>query len=646
MSETVIIELPDGNEMEVPAGAPKEEVRKWIGNYLRKLPKEALDTIPTKARLAFGLGQGEVAAQARKNLANIQSDQARAQSDQDYRDIRSQYIREVATPVLAAGATLATGGAALLPAMGLAAGTMAAGETAAQISSPTDTPEKDIAMAGALGGLSEFGGRFIGGVIAKRLGARAAAATGANRAVDEALAERLGFPMKNVETRTGSSLQARVDAARRAAIQKEADEILRPFGSPITMEVAGQDVAGVFRGIEDHFVRHAKDMRQFVKDQIGDLAAPLRESVFEINKVRQEMGKRVFRGKEDVDEFISAFVDENGAIKRFTLDELLALRTDIGREAARLPSSNPKRVFLDRIYGAVSDDAKAIIAMRNPALADAFSQANKDFVTYFEGLKNEVASRMWNAAKEGNGTAVVREFFKGDPEDMRHVLQFVQNTRPQEMGLFRQTLQRAALQEIFGVADDGAPALGFKLAERLDKIGADRLNQIFAGSQQAAETIGRVKELAQLTSRFERSLKMPPDMSRQLDSGVKRLLMQAGAAVAAKAWGAPYAAARIGAEVLRGGADLILAELAVRPELFRSFKAGYQKMASAVSTANLSPQARAALMSGGEKEVKRALTGAAGLAAIKLRTQTKREEQERAAAAKRQSVSPYGVPAQ
>jgi len=589
---------------------------------------------------------GDVSKQARKNLANIQSEQARAQSDQDYRDIRSQYIREVATPVLAAGATLATGGAALLPAMALAGGTMAAGETAAQISSPTDAPEKDIAMATALGGLSEFGGRLIGGALVKSLGARAAAATGANRATYEAIAEKLGFPMKNVETKTGASLQARVDAARRAAVQKEADEILRPFGSPITMEVAGRDVAGVFKNVDNHYVQHARDQRDFIKQAIGNIETPLRSAAREVAKIRQELGKRVFPGRADVDEFIGAMVDESGAFKKFSLEELLALRTDIGREGARVSERSAKKTFFDRLYGAVSNDIETAIAARDPRLLDVFRDANKDFSGYYTALKNEVASRMWNAAKEGNGTAVVREFFKGAPEDMRHVLQFVQDTRPQEMGLFRQTLQRAALQEIFGIADDGAPALGFKLAERLDKIGADRLNQIFAGSQQAAETIGRVKELAQLTSRFERSLKMPPDMSRQLDSGVKRLLMQAGAALGAKAWGAPYAAARIGAEVLRGGADLILAELAVRPELFRSFKAGYQKMASAVSTANLSPQARAALTSGGEKEMKRALTGAASLAAIKFRTQTKREEQERAAAAKRQSVSPYGVPAQ
>lgn len=646
MSETTVIELPDGNEMEVPSDAPKEEVRRRIGNYLKTLPPETIDAIPTKTRLVFGLGQGAVAAQARKNLANIQAEQAQAQTEEDRRNIRSQYIREVATPAMAAGVTLLTGGAAAPAAAALMGGTMGAGELLAQTSSPGENVVRDVAGATALGAASEFGGRLIGSSLAKMAGGRAAAkaaATETERYAD--LAERLGFPLKNVEGRAGSGLQARVDAARRTAVSKAADEIMKPFGSPITAEIAGQEAAGVLKNVESSFAGNARAMRGFIKDVAGDVPAPLRETIFKSAELKNELGKRAFRGKEDLDVFFNAMVDENGSFKKFSLDELLALRTDVGKELGRASESNPKRAFLKRLYGAMTDDAEAILDAKDPNLGRIFRQANKDLSEYHAALKNEVASRLMSEANAGNGSAVVRELFKADPADVNHVFQFVQSMRPQEAMKFRRTMQQAALQNIFGVAEDGAPAIGFKLAERMDKIGADRLSVIFGGSKESAEALSRVKELAELTSRFERSLKVPPDMSRQVDSGVKRLIAQAGVALGAKAWGAPYAAARIGAEVLRGAGDLVMAELAVRRELFRGFKAGYQKMASAVSLTNLSPQARAALTSGGEKEIKRALTGAASLAAIKLRTQPKAEQKERAEAAKNQPVTDRYAPA-
>lgn len=593
---------------------------------------------------------GDVSKQARKNLANIEAEKSRAQQAEDVRGIWAQGVREIGTPIAAGAVGLATGGLGLLPAMGAMAATGAAGETYAQIGNPTLSMGKDIAVASAVGALSEAGGRIVGAAIGK-LAAKKVVEKAANAPEYEAIAKRLGFPMKNVESKVGSSLQARVDAARRASIAKEADEIMAPFGSPLTAEMAGQEAAGVFKNIEDKFLGLARDGRNFVKNfvlptgqKLGDSPAMLRETVFEAAKVQRELGKRAFRGMEDLDPFFRAMYEENGAFKKFTVDEALALRTDIGKELAKLPDSNPKKTILKKLYGAMSTDIEDVIDMKDAVVGEAFKSANRDFATYFDGLRNEVAHRMMTAAKDGNGSAVVREFFKGDPEAINQVFQFVQKTRPQDVGQFRKTIQQAALQDIFGIAEDGVPAVGHKLSERLAKIGPDRLDKIFAGSKEAADTLGRVKELAKLTGSFERSLKVPPDMSRQMESGVKNLIMQAGVALAAKAWGAPYAAARIGAGALKGAGDLVLAELAVRPELFKQFSDGWRRAASAVSNTSMVASTRASMQRGGEALMKNALTSAANAAAVKVSAQAERKQVEADREARRYTSAPQGVP--
>lgn len=588
---------------------------------------------------------GDVSKQARKNLANIEAEKTREEYGQDVEDVWAQGVREIATPIATGLVGIGTGGIGLIPAALAAGGTAVAGETIAQLGSPTETMARDIAISGAVGGLSEVGGRLIGASIAK-VAANRAAAKAATAPEYAAIAERLGFPLKNVEGKVGGGLQARVDAARRAIITKEADEIMAPFGSPITAEIAGQKAGGVLKSVEEKFVQHARDVRQFISNKIGDTSAPLRSTVFKASELKHELGKRAFKGMEDLDQFFNAMVDEKGAFKKFTVDELLALRSDIGRELGRVSAKNPKHAFLKRLYGAMSDDAETVIAARDPQLAASFKQANADFAEYFGALKNEVASRLMNEANAGNGTAVVRELFKADPSDINHVFQFVQSTRPQEMGAFRRTIQQSALQNIFGVADDGAPVMGYKLAERLEELGADRLDTIFGGSQAAAETLSRVKELAKLTGSFERSLKIPPDMSRQLDSGVKRLIMQAGVALGAKAWGAPYAAARIGADALRGAGDLVMAELAVRPELFRQFKTGWNQMATAVSNTSLGAAARRSLNASGEATIKKALAAASNAAALQVRAKAKSKQVQEDRDARRSAGLPQGFPSQ
>lgn len=584
---------------------------------------------------------GDVSKQARKNLAKVEAEKTSAEYGQDVRDVWAQGVREVATPIAAGAVGLATGGLGLIPAALAAGGTAAAGETIVQMGNPTENVARDIALTGAIGGLSEVGGRLIGASIAKVVAKRAAArAATAPEYAD--IAKRLGFPEKNVESKVGSSLQARVDNMRRALVTKEADEIMAPYGSPVTAELAGQEAGGVLKSVEEKFVRHARDVRQFISNQIGDAPAPLRETIFKAAELKHELGKRAFKGMEELDGFFNAMVDENGAFKKFTVDELLALRSDVGRELGRVPAKNPKHAFLKRLYGAMSDDAEKIIASRDPQLADAFKQANADFSEYFGALKNEVASRLMNEANAGNGTAVVRELFKAAPSDIDHVFRFVQSTRPQEMGKFRKTIQQAALQNIFGVADDGAPVMGYKLAERLEKMGADRLDTIFSGSAEAAAALGRVKELAKLTGSFERSLKIPPDLSRQMDSGIKRLIMQAGIAIGAKAWGAPYAAARMGAEALRGAGDLVMAELAVRPELFRQFKTGWTQMSNAVSNTTLGAATRKAMTASGEGTIKKALAAASNAAALEVRAQAERKQVEAGRDARRYAGVPQG----
>jgi hypothetical protein len=589
---------------------------------------------------------GEVSKQARKRLANVEAEKTANEYGQDVRDVWAQGVREIGVPIATGAVGLATGGLGLLPAMAAAGGTAAAGEAMVQAGNPTESPFKDIGKAGAIGAASEYGGRFLGSVFGKVAASRAAskAAKEAQSAAEyAATAERLGFPMKNVEGKAGSALQARIDAVRRNAISKEADEIMAPYGSPLTAEMSGQEAAGVFRNIDEHFVGHAREARRMVAEVAGGKTVAPFETARTSATLERELKKRAFRGMDELQPFFSALRDENGGFKHFTVDELLALRTDVGKEMAKLSESNPKKAFLKRLYGAMSDDATLAIETYAPDLAPTFKQANADFAEYFGSLKNEVASRLFNEAKAGNGTAVVSEFFKGAPEDINHVFQFVQKTRPQDVGQFRKTMQQAALQRIFGIADEGSPAIGFKLAERLDKIGADRLNLIFGGSKEASETLGRVRELASLTGHFERSLKMPPDMSRHVETGVKRLMAEAGAALAAKAWGAPYAAARIGAGVLKEGVDLAMAELAARPALFRQFTNGYKKMAQAVGNTSLMQSTRAALTKSGESDIRAALGAAAGAVGVKLRSDAKRGQVEQDKAGRRYQSEPQAI---
>jgi len=167
-----LINMPDGNQMRVPEGASWEDIHERVGNYLSSLPKETIDTLPTKARLAFGLGQGAIAAQARKNMANNLAAQTAGQYDQDMTNAQMEFAGQAAAAVPAAAATLATGGLAAPAAMALMGGAGLAGgvlrESTKTLGGSSDIPETKMDLAKALsldavmGAMGEGAGRGIG----------------------------------------------------------------------------------------------------------------------------------------------------------------------------------------------------------------------------------------------------------------------------------------------------------------------------------------------------------------------------------------------------------------------------------------------------------------------------------------------------
>lgn len=182
-----LINMPDGNQMRVPEGASWEDIHERVGNYLSSLPPETIDTLPTKARLAFGLGQGAIAAQARKNLAGNLAAQTAGQYEQDISDAAGQFAGTAAAAIPAAVAAPFTAGASLPAAMGIAAGAGALGGLAREGTKAAfgsnELPRsegdlaKTLAVDAVLGAAGEGAGRAIakaGVTLAPKLLERAA----------------------------------------------------------------------------------------------------------------------------------------------------------------------------------------------------------------------------------------------------------------------------------------------------------------------------------------------------------------------------------------------------------------------------------------------------------------------------------------
>jgi hypothetical protein len=422
VSETIVIELPDGAEMEVPTDAPRDEVRRRIGNYLKSLPKEQLDAVPTKARLAFGLGQGEVAAEARKRLANNLSMQTQNEYSDDMRKALQQGMRQVATPAVVGAVGLLTGGVGALPAMAAMAGAGGGMEYLAQTLDPSENAAGDIAKEMIISGAFEGVGRGGAAILRHKMAARAAAkaARAATREATESgasaavrgFSERVGVPLHV----SSKPQQIWAGNAVATAVRNDADEIMRGFGGAETIEQAGQRASGVFQNIKDKFLDTAKRSRNFIVSQVGDVPMPLFQTKRSISEVARAAERRLGAG---VDDALDVFFDgEKKALKDFTLDEFLALRTDIGRQASRAAKGSAKQTLLWKLYGGMTDDVEKLLGTASPDILARFKRSSVQFAEYYGALKNEVFSRMFRAAESGNGTAVIRELMTADPSDI------------------------------------------------------------------------------------------------------------------------------------------------------------------------------------------------------------------------------------
>lgn len=589
MKETQIIVMPDGAEMEAPADAPRDEIKRRIGNYLKTLPKDQIDAIPTAARKAFGLGMGDVAKAAAKRLPNMVAATTEDEAAQSKRDLWAQGVREIGAPIAAVGVGVATGGLGLLPALGAAAATGAAGETAAQATSRgadifnTDVA-KHVAVAGALEATGELGGRFLAAGIQKALAARVAkAARGAAPASTQAageLAKQIGFPDVAGAPRF---VQEKFNARQVQAVSEYGDKILADLGGGLSEELQGGKIKTVFQKIEDVFLAGQKSLRQQVVKAVGNEPAIFNNTAPLVSDIQKTLPKRPI--KADV------LVEHIEALKNVdTLDDALAFRTDLGKNMNSLRKGDPARPLLERMYGTLSDDIEASIRAKDPVMADAFRSTNDGFSVFFGGLKNHVIGGMVKAAKEGNGMAVVSELEKATPKDIREMFAWVKSTVPSELGSFTESIQRNAAQRVLGITEDGAPTLGVGMAERLADIGGDRLREIFGQTTNGPDVLKRIEGLAGLTARYQKNLKIPPQALESANVVLMKSIANAAAIAGLATYGGTYGAALAAARGTKLGTEMALQFVLERPELYRKLSSGMNKVYSSISA----PTARAA----------------------------------------------------
>lgn len=583
---------------------------------------------------------GEVSKQARKNLANNLGQQTQNEYADEMRSALGQGMRSVAIPAVTAGVGLATGGLGLIPAALAVGGAGAATEYAAQTIDPSDNAARDIVKEALFSGVGEFGGRLagnaIGGVLARRGAAAAAKAAEAPvvPAAVKAFAERASMPVAVPASKHG---ELWFNRALRTAISKDADEIMQPFGSAITPETAGQDILGVFGKIKQSTIDAGIAIRKQIAERVGDVPATTAAATDRIRDLASDLARQSnFPGRDEIiDQFKTVL--RQGEIG-VSLDQMLEFRSNVWATMEHMKGTASQKSYLKRLYGAVTEDVEATLAAHDPTLVTSFRKANQNIETYHKALENEVISRIADAAKEGNGTAVVRELFKSDPSEINAVKQFVQNTRPQDAAKFNRTIQQAAAQQILGVSEDGAPALGYKLAERLNKIGPDRLDTIFGWSKEGADTLSRLKQLSTVTSHYDNVLKYAPSLATEGSSTVGKFVSEATSAVVAGALGFKYIAARMGYNLARDAGQAVMAEIVSNPQSFRQFKRGYQLVMEGVTTGakRLIPQ--------GEAELKAALGQASARAIGMYRAQNSDAAKKAKASANAPAPSPFPYP--
>lgn len=624
-----VIELPDGAEMEVPADAPRDEVRRRIGNYLKSLPKAQIDAIPTNARLAFGLGQGDVAATARKRMAENLAQQTQNEYADDMRGALQQGVRSVAAPAVVGATGLLTGGLGVLPAMALMAGAGGTVEYMAQTIDPSENVAGDIVKEAFISGTFEGAGRTGAALLRRGMAARSAAkgvrdaakatAERAAPATVKVFAEKAGVPT----AATSKAQRQWLGQAVKTAVMNDADEVMRGFGGAETIEQAGQRAAGVFDNIKANFLDIAKKSRDAIVRDIGDVTfsgtfgegstlargaaaaghSPHTAGMGGTKKALREVERAASRRlRPGVSDAVDVFRDaEKGAFKDFTLDEFLALRTDIGQQAAHASKGSAEQTLLWKIYGGMTEDVERLLASRGPETLAKFRRSSGQFAEYYGALKNEVFSRMFRAAEKGNGTAVVRELLRAAPSDISEIMRHAHSMAPTVAGEFRVAIQRAALGEVFGIAEHGGVPSIRSIGQNIRKFGPDRLDRIFGFGEDGATALRRVKELGDVVEYYAADLRHAPSLVGEGSDIVGGLIAKGTAALLAKAAGFKYIAARIGYDALSSGGRYLMESAAKHPMAFAKLKSGMNKVMRGVTS-----KARH-LVTEGEEEITNAL---------------------------------------
>lgn len=589
MSETQIIVMPDGAEMEAPVDAPKAEIKRRIGNYLKTLPQEQIDAIPTATRKSFGLGVGDVAKAALKRLPNMIATETERESKQDTRDLWAQGVREIGTPLAAMGVGIATGGLGLAPALYAAAGTGAAGELASQAVSrsgrgggvlATKQDEateiaKQMGYAAALEATGELGGRVLAAgiqkVVARRLAQRTAVAGGQDAA--DNLAKEIGFPRASGAAK---HIQEKLNARKVEAVKEYGDAILADLGGGLSAEMQGAKFKTVFEKIDDVFVEGARNLRSRVVGALGDIPLDFRRTYSFAADLEKSLAKRPIKK--------GILTDHLEALRNIdTLDDALAFRTDLGRNAASLSKKDPARSELERLYGELKEDIYSAVRAKSPDLADALRESDEAFSEFYGGVRNRVIGGMVRAAKEGDGTAVVAELEKASPVQIREMFDWISKTAPAELTGFVENVQRSTAQRILGVTEDGAPTLGIGLSKRLNEIGGDRLREIFGRTPVGDGALRRINDLADLTARHQKDLKIPPQTIESANIALMRNIANAASIAGLATYGGAYGVAIAAARGTKLATDAALEFVLKRPALYRQLSSGMEQVYASAS---------------------------------------------------------------
>lgn len=374
-----------------------------------------------------------------------------------------------------------------------------------------------------------FGGRTGTAALDDFANARVTPSAGAvtgNRSVQ--LLER------GLETTPGGVEPVRALAERQAAeMGDEAARIARAYGTPRSPTGAG---ATIREGADAAVARFNERQEALYGQAFGLIGADSRMAFPAVQRLQGELGRMAAEAPrsrggmlDPVIGRVQGILDDAADAGGMRFETMRQLRTDIGRElgapgGSASPAENARRQYLERLYGALTEDMAAHARSVSPEADRALRVADR--YTRFNATQNLPALAQVQRQRTDEDI-YLRLFPESGRPDVQEIARIRRNMRPEEWNeVAASVIQRLGMPRAGqNAGEDFSVSTFLTRWNQMNERGAGAAQVLFGGAGQNAQLANELERLARVAGRLRDVERManPSGTARNLITGAGML---------------------------------------------------------------------------------------------------------------------------